>query len=326
MFRCFNPALVLAGIILMAFEPSHAKQPVWIDSDPACGFKWNTDVDDCWAILFALNTKTIDIRGISTVFGNVRGDISYKTLETLKQQVDTDSINTIYRGASDPYEPNSTVVNEASKAIANVLKEKSLTIIALGPLTNIASLIVDYPESIINIKQIIAVAGQRPDSGGAFFPTKLNIFHMHDINFRKDIAAFKIILASNIPLKLIPYELAQKVAINTADLDELSQGINQVKWLADVSRDWLRFWKIAMRRDGFFPFHSLAVGSLIFSSLFKCEHISAQIETKPSLFVKSRDRLVVSNELGSSRMVEYCYDVESEIKYRMMQNFVNIAN
>ena len=54
----------------------YAKQAVWIDTDPACGHAKTDDVDDCWALFLALRSNEMDIRGISTVFGNGSGEKS----------------------------------------------------------------------------------------------------------------------------------------------------------------------------------------------------------------------------------------------------------
>ena len=38
---------------------------VWIDADPACGLRAIDDVDDCWALLYALKSKKINVKGLS---------------------------------------------------------------------------------------------------------------------------------------------------------------------------------------------------------------------------------------------------------------------
>ena len=47
-----------AGLATLA-NPTrcHAEaRPVWIDTDPACGVSDTSDVDDCWALLYALRS------------------------------------------------------------------------------------------------------------------------------------------------------------------------------------------------------------------------------------------------------------------------------
>ncbi len=53
-----------------AFKPLisyPSRLPIWIDTDPASGEGETDDVDDCWALIAALRSPELDIRGISTV-------------------------------------------------------------------------------------------------------------------------------------------------------------------------------------------------------------------------------------------------------------------
>ena len=58
-------------------------------------------------------------------------------------------------------EKGQTGATDATAALAGALRETQLTIIALGPLTNIAALLTEKPELAMNIKSIVAVAGNR---------------------------------------------------------------------------------------------------------------------------------------------------------------------
>ena len=81
----------------------YAKQAVWIDSDPACGHAKTDDVDDCWALLLALRSNELDIRGISTLFGNGSGEKSYRTAIELIQRFGNEGVTpAIHRGAGGP--------------------------------------------------------------------------------------------------------------------------------------------------------------------------------------------------------------------------------
>ena len=56
-----------------------AARPVWIDTDPICtGTGRSDDIDDCWALLYALASPELAVRGISTVFGNAEGPSAYE--------------------------------------------------------------------------------------------------------------------------------------------------------------------------------------------------------------------------------------------------------
>ena len=54
-------------------------------------------------------------------------------------------------------------MTQATQALANLLQEQRVTILALGPLTNIATLLVHHPELRDRIAQVVAVAGRRKE-------------------------------------------------------------------------------------------------------------------------------------------------------------------
>jgi len=299
---------------------ANAEQAIWIDTDPACGHQKIDDVDDCWALLLALRSDDFDIRGISTVFGNGSGEKSYQTAIKLKQRFsDNDIAPKIHRGADEQIDLHEPIANNASRAMASALTKEPLTLIALGPLTNIAILILNHPDKLSNIKQVIAVAGQRPEPGLGFYPGRSKLLHFHDLNFRKDSAAFEIVMNSDVPITLVPYEIASKITINQDDLTQLKSGGAPSQWLAKISEPWLDFWVSSLQAEGFYPFDSLAVALLIMPDVFTCENIPVKIEHKRSLFVPSRDKLLVSHDFSGKRQVKYCHDIKQTFKYKLIE-------
>jgi pyrimidine-specific ribonucleoside hydrolase len=309
--------LLFGGVSVALANPSQA---VWIDSDPACGHAKTDDVDDCWALLLALRSEVLEIHGISTLFGNGSGEKSFRTASKLIQRFGNEgSMPTIYRGANEAISPGNPKRNAASHAMAKALANGPLTIIALGPLTNVATLILRYPEHLANIKRVIVIAGQRPEPGLGFYPGTSRLFHLHDLNFRKDVVAFNIVLRSSVPVTLVPYEVAAKISIQSTDLGILENGGSQSRWLGQISKPWLEFWNTRLRSEGFYPFDSLAIGLLTLPSLFTCENIPAKIHNKRALFVTSRDNLLVSHNFNEKRYVEYCHDVDQTFKLKLIE-------
>jgi inosine-uridine nucleoside N-ribohydrolase len=300
------------------FSSLHA-EPVWIDTDPACGISRTTDVDDCWALQLALQSPELEIRGISTVFGNSNGNSTYqKALEVVSRIVPGSANIKIHRGSDQKIDRNKSRSTEASRELAQSLEREPLTILALGPLTNIATLLQTHPEMASQVSQIIAVAGKRPQPGLGFYPGKTSVLHLHDFNFRKDVEAFEIVLNSSIPVVLVPYEVASRVIIGSSDLDELSAK-DTTRWLARLSEEWLSFWVNDLKAEGFFPFDSLAVAYAIKSEDFLCEFIPAAIERKRSFFLESRDDLIVSNKYVNKRTVKYCYGFKQGLKPTLLR-------
>lgn len=321
--RCLS-ILFLAMMCQEAFAaPVGTRKPVWIDTDPACGQGETADVDDCWALLLAFSSPELDIRGISTVFGNVDEETAFVVARSvLDRLVESGSgdLPAVYQGAQ---RPGGGATSPAIAALATALERERLTILALGPLTNVAGLLAEHPQLAGNIDRIVGVAGTRP-AQRRLFPGTSALLHFHDLNFVKDPAAFEAILQSGVSMSLLPFEAAQKVTVTPADLSLLSSGGAPAQWLAAVSLGWMRFWQDQLGTDGFHPFDSLAVGYVIDPLNFACEQIPARVQRARSLFV-ARDALEVSHTFERSTSVTYCSEVDPAFKSEVLRRLVELC-
>jgi inosine-uridine nucleoside N-ribohydrolase len=300
------------------FKPSlnAAKHSAWIDTDPACGQGATNDVDDCWALMMALRSPELDLRGISTTFGNTKGETALQVAHEAIGHLGGAASTPIYEGSHHSGSP-AWKSTPGSAAIASMLHQQKLTIIAQGPLTNIATVITNHPDLVRNIDRIILVAGKRP--GDLFHPGQQWWFHFRDFNIRKDTPAARIVLNSGIPLVLTPFELATKVTIMRSDLDKLASGDKSAQWLRQVSQPWMSFWEEHLHKPGFHPFDALAVGYVAMPELFSCEILSARIGF--SLFLEPfglGHDLEVSPSIDGQQ-VYYCSDVDRRFKDRLIE-------
>lgn len=279
------------------------------------------DVDDCWALVHALQAEELIIHGVSTVFGNSSESDSYYLMTALLDQIlGADLAPTIYRGASRPLAEGVNSGRGAVEALSSALKKRPLTIIALGPLTNIAALITEYPELIQRIDELVVVAGQRPEQGSRFHPGTSRVFHVHDFNFRNDVSAFQLLLDTDLSMTFMPYEVASKVGISEEDLEAMKLLGSRAELLALLAEPWLNYWKTTFGSNSFYPFDSLAVSYVIDATHFSCEYLPVQIDRRPSLFLNSRDRLLVSEDFETDTEVNYCYDVDTQFKHDLLLN------
>jgi inosine-uridine nucleoside N-ribohydrolase len=311
---------------LEAFKLSSnvSKLPIWIDTDPACGQGATDDVDDCWALMTALRSPELDIRGISTVFGNTKGETALQIARQVIQRFggayqSNQTPPRIYEGSRSEGSPE-WKSTQASEAIASALRREKLTIIAQGPLTNIATVIVNHPRLVKNIERIVMVAGKRP--GDLFHPGQQWWLHFRDFNVCKDTLAAKIVLYSKVPLVLTPFELATKVTITRSNLEQLASGDEAAHWLRQASQSWMSFWEDNLHKRGFHPFDALAVGYVTMPDLFNCEILPARIGF--SLFLEpfgmGRDLEVAQDIKGPQ--VYYCSDVDQRFKDRLIERLM----
>jgi len=319
--RGLSAAPALLALLLFLACPARAGEPVpvWIDTDPACGGGPTDDVDDCWALMLAFKSPEIAVRGVSTVFGNVDGGTAHHTGQAFLNDLLGAEAPPVHRGAGTRRTRGGDKGTAATAAMARALEQGPLTVIALGPLTNVAALFKHHPRQVNNIRAVIAVAGMRPEDGLGFHPGNTRILHFHDLNFRKDPEAFEVVLRSAVPVTLLPFEAATRVILLPGDLAALESTGGHGARLARDSRGWMTFWRERLGADGFHPFDSLVLGRVIRPGWFHCPTTHARIHKRRARFVESRHRLEVSDGFTDAPRVRYCTTVAPGFKPFLLQ-------
>jgi pyrimidine-specific ribonucleoside hydrolase len=315
----------LAAIsLLLALPIGNFGAVVWIDTDPSVQ-RGVHEVDDGFALVQAFHSPELQIRGISIVFGNAPLVTALPIGREIVQRFGPADMP-VFSGAAGAQELGQET--DASRALAAALKKERLTILALGPGTNIATVLRNHPELASRIDRIIAVAGRRP---GQHFVTGKAKLPFRDFNFEMDSEAFQVILDSGVPLVLAPWEVSSKVWLNQSDLDRLVAADAALDWLAKPALDWLGFWKLAFAVDGFNPFDTLAVAYAVTPKLLRCEALPSKIETLLDDVVtdaanpgRSKPYLLAAKEIESSHSVQYCFDVQPAFKQDLMARLSRI--
>jgi len=241
--------------------------PLILDTDPALGLLKDgrpRDVDDGLAIIEAINSERLDLLGITIVFGNSDMPDGYRIAGEL---VKLKNVNVpVYRGAESPTDNH---ITPAVKFMASELRKRRLTIAAIGPLTNVASLIRHFPKEARNIDQIVVVMGRSPDQHfylGTYGPVR-------DFNYVKDTKSAKLVIESGIPMVMTGFELSSQALITHVDLKKIKKkGSASSKYLFEKSQQWLEFWhKNFPHENGFHPWDSAAIAYLNDPGSLKCE-------------------------------------------------------
>jgi inosine-uridine nucleoside N-ribohydrolase len=303
---------------------SQATSPtrLWIDTDAACGLESRVDPDDCLALLSISRAGTVNVAGISTVFGNADLEVTDTTTRALVNVIRAAglSLPDVVRGAESALPRDRDIENAAADALAAALREGPLTILALGPVTNIASALQADPSSSENLQGVVAVMGRRP--GHLFHPSEGQgdgILFGHgpvfsDLNFRKDPAAVAFLVSSGVPLTLIPYEAARDVIFTPTDMTRLAESGPPGEWIARRATGWMDFWQKQVGIDGFYPFDFVAAQFVLDPTNFYCATVYAWVETgwAPDWLWMLDDAglLVGPRDAGADRStVTYCPEV-----------------
>lgn len=220
--------LALCAAVPAAAQPS---QKIIFDTDFAFAPQ-----DDAMTLFFVVNSPEVEILGITTVAGNK--SLNVATADVLKTlELTGHTAIPVYRGAAAPLMHQGTewdkvrhggwYANDPAPAppggfattktaetrggidylVETVMKNPGqVTILALGPLTNIALAMRMETNFARNVKQLVIMGGavaSLPDGGGNHTPNA-------EFNFYVDPEAAQIVLRSGIPIVLSPLNISRK--------------------------------------------------------------------------------------------------------------------
>ncbi len=240
--------LIMPVILGMAIQPvlaqtsqQKALKRIWVDVDSACGVPGRVDPDDCFALVYLMSCPEIEIVGVSTVYGNA----PLVETDRIAREIVHGAVP-VYRGAAKAGDLSQT---PARDALVQALEGGPLTILALGPLTNLRAIFADRPALARRVDGLIAVMGKR--EGHLFHPSEGSAtaaFFGHgpiftDFNFVQDPDAARAVMASPLPVTLVPYEAARQVTLTVGDVRAFAQKGGVVGELASRSKEWLSFWR-----------------------------------------------------------------------------------
>lgn len=281
---------------------------VWIDTDAACGAGTRTDPDDCFAILWLL-ARGVEVVGISTSFGNAPGPVVVERMAALAREMQSAGIAVppVQEGYQGP--ELSPDLPPGVQGLRQALTEGPLTILALGPLTNVTAALEGRPDLMGNVRRVVAVIGH--EAGHLFHPSEGNgrglmghgpIFR--DLNVSVDTDAARRLMEMGLPVVLIPYDAGRGVVIDAGDLERFGRQGPAQGWVAAQAGGWLEFWQKDVGLAGFSPFDWVAAGYLVQPGLFDCAEVTAGVRLEFVFWVWPRHGLVVDQ--GSGTGVLYC--------------------
>lgn len=204
----------------MSKEPRGARSrtPVFVDTDAGC--------DDALAVVWLLRHPAAQIVGMSSVFGNSSVQNTTANLLTVLEALDDDTPVTM--GASAPlvyprtgagaisHGPDGLWGAQAPANLAPIAKgapgaiaaaaraHPGLTVLALGPLTNVARAVQAYPDEMANVR-LVALAGARIAG---------NLTPVAEFNVFADPHALAVVLESQMQVELITRDAFEDMRID----------------------------------------------------------------------------------------------------------------
>jgi purine nucleosidase len=276
-----------AGAISAANGQSQAAaRKVIIDTDPG--------TDDALAILLALNSQELDVRAITIVAGNVTVDLGLENAlkvmslagrcdipvakgagHPLFQKLNTEEFWNGRNGLGGAELPPSKC-HAASQFGPDLIVEMvhryphEITLVPIGPLTNIGLAISKDPSIIPLVKEVVLMGGSI--TGG-------NVNAASEFNIHSDPEAASLVFNAGWPITMVGLDVTEHTLITDADVSQLEAKAGpQAKFAAAVARFQIGTYQ-GTGFGGGAVHDALAVGAVIDNSLLKTQEMRVDIET-----------------------------------------------
>ncbi|MEM7009219.1 MAG: nucleoside hydrolase [Thermodesulfobacteriota bacterium] len=237
------PLFVLAYSCSNNSNSQDNTKKIIISSDVGAGLVNGTssspsDTDDSYAIELMTSYVDAEVLAVVTVHGN---NIEPATFFAANQTfLDTPGVwnGPISRGSQIPLAlPDDIIwtggingdesepqlcINVGVQAMADLLEESEdlVTILALGPLTDIACLVLNFPDVLDKIEEIVFLGGRAPDQLLAYDFAPDVIFT--DFNVAQDNRAAQVVLEqSTIPFTFINFSISSSSLYTDEQIDSL---------------------------------------------------------------------------------------------------------
>ncbi len=290
---------------------NQAATPVLLDVDPG--------IDDALAILLALSSPELSLEGITVVAGNVEVDVGLRNAHQILELAGPSEIP-VARGAEAPLvgrlvtsrhvhgdnglgnvelpAPSGVpYAGTATDLIVSKIREHAgrITLVPVGPLTNIAIVLKQHPELASDIKEIVLMGGSL--SGG-------NITPAAEFNVYNDPEAAEMVFHSGVPIVMVGLDVTEKTILGADRLRSVhrtTSAISQLVW------SFTEFHLNDRGADGIMMHDPLAVGVVVDPTFVETQCLHVGVETKGE---KTRGETVARRELTPNAKV--CVEVDSE--------------
>lgn len=198
-----------------------------LDTDLAMGAP-GSDIDDGFALALALADPGIEVDVVTTVGGNsdvVTSTRLTRELLTVLGRTDVPVVEGAPAGAEDA----------AAEIVRRVRAEPGeLTIVAIGPLTNVAAALAHDPEVARDVREIVVMGG--------VYLEQTNVAAMPgEYNFWCDPDAAQAVLESGAPLRLVGLDVTRRVRLTRADADALAGAGEFGRLAGAATHGWIDF-------------------------------------------------------------------------------------
>ncbi len=261
--------------------------------------------DDAITLLLALASPELQLLGVTTVSGNQTLEKTTANAIRVVDHVGRDEIPVAagaprplvrerYAAAdvhgetgldgpelappSRPPEPAHAIDWIAMALMAN---PRPVTLVATGPLTNIALFLARYPELQTKLERIVLMGGAIAEG---------NVTPAAEFNIWADPEAAHRVFTSGIELTMVGLDVTHQALLRPAHVERLAGAGNAGKLVADLFGFYVQFHRRQYGWDGAPVHDAVAMAHIIDGTLLDTQHCGVTVDTGPEL---SRGRTYV---------------------------------
>lgn len=306
------------------------KIPVVIDTDPG--------MDDAIALFLAFSSDKLDVRALTTVAGNIPLDkTSRNTLDLVeyagkKIKVSKGASKPLLKsletaewvhgetGLGDLVLPKSSAELYEKKAWDTIYEEAQacngkLQLITLGPLTNIAITLINYPEIKDKIEHITLMGGSCC-LGNTTPSAEFNIY--------VDAEAADIVFKSGIPLTMVGLDATHKAVVHENEIEEITSIDSRISGaVKELLVSNLEFRRKSAGLNEVIIHDALAVGAVIDPTIIEKKDYYVAIETEGKL-TYGKTVVDLNRVTKNKPNAEVALGVDRERFVKMLKNMILI--
>jgi pyrimidine-specific ribonucleoside hydrolase len=219
--------------------------PLIIDTDPG--------VDDAVALVLALQSPEVDLRAVTVAFGNVGLDKTFPNARRVLALAGRPDIP-VAAGAARPLvhrqeewapewhgsdglgersadfpAPTQPDARSAVALMADALRQVAapVTLVTIGPLTNVALLLAVHPELAPQVERIVTMGGSLGVGNTLRGRAEFNVLADPE-------AAHRVLTQTDVPVTLVPLDITMRCLADGRWLERLTTGGPRCATLADV--------------------------------------------------------------------------------------------
>jgi purine nucleosidase len=302
------------------------KKKVIIDCD--------VGVDDALALILAFHSPELEVKGVTGVNGNVPLEKVFINIQKVLALIQPQQLPIIAKGANHPLrgEPRyshsvhgedglgEAKINQkegeewwqifpgrADELITKMARQYpgEITMIAVGPLTNLALALQEDPQGMRQLKEVVVMGGAVRVPG--------NVTPFAEFNIYVDPLAAKIVFASGLPITLVPLDVTHQVFLSLRVIEGRIRPLHNLFSQFVVEATGYSSTEGKFRAGaGVFHLHDpLAVGAVIDPDLVRKERLAISVETQEGERYGQTSEYAGEGAADGSKL-EVCLGVKSE--------------